>query len=287
MLTPNGSDPFGRAVTDSIATQLKSAGAELITCDAGDDPNLVLDCARRLATQQVAGWIVVQPGDLGQALCDAGPRKVPLIAIASPALGCQTADVGADDQQAGFLVGRALAGLPRNRSACERTTFVVMADSAVGTVSTDRVAGIEAGLSTECPGLVGAVRVVDAGTQDRAHDAFTTVLATVPADSDILVAAVNDGAALGVVAATPDDRSARVGVAAVGADQRARCEMVANPAWWGDAALFPDRYGEVAVPALLDMLAGRSVPGNVHVRTAFVTAATLGDFYPVEKCPAQ
>lgn len=287
LVAPNGSDPFGKVVTESIAVQLRIAGAELISCDAGDDPNLVLDCARRLATEKVDGWIIVQPGDLGQALCDVGPEKVPLIAIAASAISCRTVGVGADDRQAGFLVGQELAGLPRNLSACARTAFVIVTNRAAGTVSTDRVAGIRAGFGARCPGPIGELKILDAGTQDRAYDAFSGVLATLPTDSNILVAAVNDGAALGVIAATPKDRAALVSVAAIGADQRARCEMAANPAWIGDAALFPDRYGEVAVPALLDVLAGRPVPDNLYVQTAFVTASTLHDHYAVEDCPTQ
>lgn len=287
LVAPNGSDSFGKAVTDSIAVQLKSAGADLITCDPGDDPNLVLDCARRLATEQVDGWIVVQPGDLGQALCDVGPKQVPLIAIAASPISCQTARVGADDVHAGFLVGKELAGVLRNMSNCAGATFIIVANSSAGNVNTQRVAGIKAGFSALCPRLAPDVRILDAGTQDRAYDAFTVALTTLPADTDILVAAVNDGAALGVVAATPDVRSARVKVAAVGADQRARCEMVANSRWFGDAALFPDRYGEVAVPALLDVLAGRKIPGDLYVQTKFVTAATVGDFYAADDCPTQ
>jgi ribose transport system substrate-binding protein len=286
LVSPNNSDPFSKAVTESIAGQLKSAGADLVSCDPGDDPNLVLDCARRLATEKVDGWIIVQPGDLGQSLCDVGPKNVPLIAIAAAPITCQTAGIGADDRQAGFLVGQGLAGVARTL-ACDRTALVIVTNGAARTVSTDRVDGIKAGFSTVCPGLVAKAMIVDAGTQGRAYDAFTAALTTIPTDDDILVAVVNDSAALGVIAATPDVRSARVRVSSIGADQRARCEMVANPLWVGDAALFPDRYGEVAVPALFDALAGRSVPGMLFVQTAFVTAATLPDYYPVADCPQQ
>ena len=103
-----GSDPFSKAVTDSVAAQVEAAGAELISCDPGANATLVLDCARRLATQQVDGWITVQPGDAGEALCDAGPQDVPLIAIAAAPVSCETAEVGADDQRAGFLAGMEL-----------------------------------------------------------------------------------------------------------------------------------------------------------------------------------
>ncbi|WP_157695154.1 sugar ABC transporter substrate-binding protein [Nakamurella panacisegetis] len=282
-MTPTGSDAFGDAVTESIAAQIKAAGADLIRCDPGDDPNLVLDCARRLATEHVDAWIVVRPGDVGAALCDVGPKGVPLIAVAASPLSCQTAGVGADDRQAGLLIGRELGGVPRNSSDCARSTLVIVNDSASASVSTERVAGIRAGFSALCPGA--AVRVLDAGTQDRAYDAFRAVFPVLP--EGILVAAVNDAAALGVVAATPDGRANQVTVAAIGADQQARCEMTKNPVWLGDAALFPDRYGQVAVPALLKALAGQHIPRNLYIQTTFVTPATLGRYYGTGDCPAK
>lgn len=287
LIAPTGSDPFGKAVTDSVVGQVQAAGADLVSCDPGDDPALVLDCARRMATEHVAGWIAVQPGDLDQALCDAGPPDVPLITVAATPGTCQTGSVGADDEQAGFLVGRALGQAPRNRSNCEHSALIIVGNSASGTVSTERIAGIRRGFTTGCPQQITAPLVLDAGTQDRAYDTFSVALAAVPPDTDVLVAAVNDGAALGVVAAVPQSRSSHVVVAAIGADQRARCEIVANPVWIGDAALFPDRYGDVAVPALLAAMKGRSVAANMYVPSTFVTSATLGDFYDVSDCPAR
>ncbi len=75
-------------------------------------------------------------------------------------------------------------------------------------------------------------------------------------------------------------------LAGIGADQRARCEIRANPSWIGDAALFPDRYGEVAVPALLDAEQGQEIPSTMYIQTTFLTADTLALFYDVADCPA-
>jgi ribose transport system substrate-binding protein len=286
LIAPTGSDAFGKAVTDSVAGQVKAAGAELVSCDPADDPALVLDCARRMTTEHVDGWITVQAGDLGQALCDAGPPKVPLITIAATPGACQTGSVGADDEQAGFLVGQALGRAPRNRTNCEHSALIIVANSASGSVSTERISGIRRGFATECPQQIIPQQVLDAGTQDRAYDAFSVALAAVPADTDVLVAAVNDGAALGIVAAVPQSRAAHVVVAAIGADQRARCEIVANPVWIGDAALFPDRYGDVAVPALLDAMRGKDPAVSMYVPSTFVTSSTLGNFYDLSRCPA-
>ena len=285
LISPAGSDPFGTAVTDSILAQVDAAGADLIRCDPGDDESLVLDCARRMATQKVDGWIVQQPGDLGPALCAAGPSGVPLITVAAPPVSCQSAGVGADDQQAGFLVGQALGRIARSRSHCVPDAVVIVANSATGTVSAQRVEGITAGYAASCPGPIPNERTVDAGTQDLSYAAFTSAITSLPDDAEILVAAVNDGAALGVAAAIPDARAGHVSLAGIGGDQRARCEIMANPDWIGDAALFPDRYGEVAVPVLLDALQGHAVPRTIYVPTTFVTAVTMAHFYDVADCP--
>ena len=76
-------------------------------------------------------------------------------------------------------------------------------------------------------------------------------------------------------------------MAAIGADQRARCQIVADPNWIGDAALFPDRYGEIAVPALLDTLRGQEIPRNMFIATEFLTADSLPDYYDVADCPGR
>lgn len=43
LVAPTSSDPFAKAVTDSVVAQVTAAGAKLIRCDAGDDATLVLD----------------------------------------------------------------------------------------------------------------------------------------------------------------------------------------------------------------------------------------------------
>ena len=278
-----GSDPFSRAATESVETQLLVAGAELIRCDPGGDATLVLGCASRLAAQHVDGWITVQPGELPEALCAAGPQDVPLIAI-SDQVNCQTTRVGADNYRAGLLTGTELGRAARFGASCSYDALVIISDEAT-TSGQIRADGIRAGFANQCPGPITHEIPLDAGTQDRAYEAFTNVLTSLPDDADIVVAAADDGVALGVAAAVPDTRAARVTMAAIGADQRARCQIIANTHWIGDAALFPDRYGEVAVPALLDALQQEQNPPLMYVETLFVTADTLSGYYNVTDCP--
>ena len=270
-----------------MIAQVRTTGAELIRCDPGDDPSLVLACARRMATEQVGGWIAVRTGDLGQSLCDAGPQDVPLVVVAAPPVSCQSAGVGADDSHAGFLVGEQLGAAPRNRSDCARASVMIFTDSTTGEVNDKRVAGIRAGFDAECPGKVSDATVIDAATQDRAYDAFTTALTGVPEDADVLVASVGDAAALGIAAAIPDDRAGHVTLAAIGADQRARCQIVGTPGWIGDVALFPERYGQTAVPALLEAMQGRPIARALTVPTAFATRASIDASLDAADCPAR
>ncbi len=287
LVAATGSDPFGKAVTDSISTQALAAGAVLIRCDPGGDQMLSLDCARRMATQHVDGWIALQPRDPMQALCDAGPQDVPLIAIDAASVSCQTANIGADDRQAGFLVGAALGATHGMSSRCVDNTVVIITNGDAGVVSTRRVDGIKAGFESACPGSTTGALLLDAGTQDRAYDGFTRILTSLPDGANVLVAAVNDGAALGVAAAIDKARAGHLALASIGADQRARCQMLASPEWIGDAALFPDRYGEAVVPAVLDAIEGRSIPSTIYIPAAFLTATTLGSFYDIADCPVQ
>ena len=289
LVASSGSDPFSRAVTDSIAAQVQAAGAELISCDPGANPTLVLDCARRLATQQVDGWITVQPAETGEAVCAAGPQDAPLIAIAAAPVSCETAEVGADDRQAGFLTGMELGRTSRLRSGCADDILVILSNSATPTASAQRSDGIRAGFSSQCPGtLTQEVVLLDAATQDDAYQAVSNALAALPDDADILLAAVDDGAAMGAAAAAiPGTRAEHVTMAASGADQRARCPIIADPQWLGDAALFPDRYGEIAVPALFDSLRGQVIPRNMFIAAEFLTADSLPDFYDVADCPGR
>ncbi len=285
LVAASGSDPFSNAVSESIAAQLELAGAELISCDPGADATLTLNCARRLATQQVDAWIIVQPGALSEPLCDVGPPDVPLIVIAGT-VKCQTAEVGADDRRAGFLAGSELGRAAQLRPPCADEALIIVTNSA-NTSSELRTEGIRAGIATGCPGMAAEEVVIDSGPAEGAYDAFTNALNGVPNGKEIVVAAVDDGAALGVVAAVPDSRADHITIAAIGADQRARCEIVGDPLWIGDAALFPDRYGEVVVPALLDALAGQRIRRNMYVETTFLTADSLGDFYDLSDCPGQ
>jgi ribose transport system substrate-binding protein len=287
LVAPSGSDPFSAEVATSIGERAKTAGITVISCDPGNDQALVLDCARRLATQQVQGWFLVRSAAPAEAVCAAAPKDAPLLVIASATLPCQTAEIGTDDTRAGELVGVALGQLAHDEANCEPGAIVLVADSANDPASARRIQGMQEALHTACPAAQPAV--IDAGAQEGAHDKLQTALTALPVDSMILLGIVDDGLAQSIASGVPSDRMSHVYLAAVGADPRSRCDIIRNQQWLGDAALFPDRYGDVAVPALLDALAQRPVPPSMYVSPVFVTAVNLSRFYDTAtdpSCPA-
>ncbi len=285
LVGPLASDPFAAAVTESILGQAKRAGLDVSECDSGNDAALLLECARRMTTQQVEGWIVLQPGNSGPALCAVAPASVPLLVVGSAPLACATAVLSADDARAGFLIGAALGRLAALGGACASSGFVIVGDAADTAASLGRAAGVTSGLTSVCPHATPTRIDIDPSVSDE--QALAATLAAPKDPQPVLVAAVDDAAALNVVAAVPGDHAGRVTLVSVGADQRARCLIAGGGIWWGDAALFPDRYGEVVVPALLDAMAGRPVPPVMNVPSVFVTSANLGNYYDLSTCPSR
>ena len=295
-----GSDEFSRAVTDSVAVQATLAGAELIRCDPGNDLALVLDCARRLSTQDVDGWIVDRATGVEESLCELGPVGAPLVTVAGDPVSCATVAVGADDVRAGYLVGAALGRAARQRDTCAQARLVVVGAAGVSTdaanspeadtgTAAERIDGIRAGFAGQCPGRGDAEVLVDPASRT----VLGAALAQLPADADVLIAAVDDVSAQQVTAAmpliaeeegVPTTVATVATVATVGAGEAVRCQILTDQRWIGAAALFPDRYGQVVVPALLDALAGQAVPALVNVQTTFLTATTIKDYYDTTGC---
>lgn len=326
LISPDATDPFSRAVTDSIIAETTTAGAALIRCDPGADGEFALECAQRLANQQVDGWIVQRSGWIGgSSLCGAGPRQVPMIVVDGPPGSCTTATVTADDRAAGRLAGEHLGEYSRSDHDCRFDSFLLITDPTERASAAARAEGIREGFRQSCPDRLevpfttapttagsmvsptptptttnpsqqsasssaaaerARVTVVDTADQKAVYDAVQRVIGTHPDSGRILIAAVSDGPAFTAMTAVRSaGRLEDVRLVAVGADQRSRCEIARNPRWLGDAALFPDRYGELVVPSLVDAMAGRSIPQAMLTSPQFLDASTVSGSYDVSSCP--
>lgn len=281
LVAPSTGGTFGQEAAASITTALEAADAVVVGCDPGEDHAQLLTCVRRMAAQEVDGWILLPETELGELECGSGLPDVPLITIGAPT-GCEVATVGPDDEDAGRSVGSELGARAVAGAGCDASVLIVVGNAAAPRSAT-RGEGIVAGFAASCP--ESEPLQIDVTGQEQAYVALETALATVDPETAVLIGAVDDSLALGALAAVPDSRAEQVEVAAVGADLRARCALREDPRWVGDAAFFAERYGEVVVPALLDAVAGRQIPTELTIGSQFVDVDTIDTYYPELECP--
>lgn len=280
--------PFSKLVSDGFKEQADIAGAELVFCDSKLDAATALQCVQNFAAQGVQAYMNFQPvSDAGQEICDAGP-DVPVIAIDIAQGDCQTAFMGANNARAGFIGGEGLGKWIAENWNCEIDAWVSLEDFGVGSVNDARMDGQREGYESVCGPIdesVVQVRELDAGRQDVALAAFGDTLTALPDASRIAVVAINDdGISAALAAARTQGREDQVAVSGMGVDPISHCEIAAGGQWAGSAAFFPERYGEIGIPYLIDSANGQGIPENLLVDHLYITKDNIADYYDVSAC---
>ena len=280
--------PFSKLVSDGFKEQAEIAGAELVFCDSKLDAATALQCVQNFAAQGVQAYMNFQPvADAGQEICDAGP-DVPVIAIDIAQGDCQTAFMGANNARAGFIGGEGLGKWIAENWNCEIDAWVSLEDFGVGSVNDARMDGQREGYESVCGPIdesVVQVRELDAGRQDVALAAFSDTLTALPDASRIAVVAINDdGISAALAAARTAGREDQVAVSGMGVDPISHCEIAAGGQWVGSAAFFPERYGEIGIPYLIDAAKGTAIPKDLLVDHLYITKDNIGEYYDVSAC---
>jgi ribose transport system substrate-binding protein len=271
--------PFSKLVTDSVKKQAQLAGAQLIYCDSKGDGATALACAKNFTVQGVKGYLNFQSdAKSAAAICSAGP-KGPVIAIDIEQQPCQVAFMGANNSYAGYLAGQALGTYMKQHFDCKYDAYVSMEEPDAGQVNTDRMGGYRQGFSSVC-GPIKNLKTENAFRIDMARTTFTDVLTTLPGMHHIVVAGINDDAIEGALAAAKTaGREKDLYVSGQGADPSSWCDIKSNPQWVGDTAYFPERYGEIGVPYLLEAIKGQTVPKLLLVPHKIVNASNIDSIY--------
>lgn len=273
--------PFIKLVSDSIKKQAKVAGVELVFCDSQGDAAKALDCARNFKTQGVQGYLnFQQDAKAAAAICQAGPQ-VPVIAIDIQQQPCQKAFMGANNDRAGFIAGEAVGNHAKSQWNCQYDGFVSLEQPEAGPVNEARMGGYRKGFESVCgPGSVKNLKKVNAFRVDMARTVMADVLTSLPGAKKIIVVGINDDSILGALAAARTvGRQGDIFVAAQGADPSSWCEIKSNANWIADTAYFPERYGEIGIPYLIDLVKNQSVPGNLLVNHQAVTKDNIERLY--------
>jgi ribose transport system substrate-binding protein len=274
--------PFVSLVTQSLTEQAEIAGAELVVCDSEVLPEKALACAQNLAVQGVDGLLNFQLfEDAAAQICAEGPQ-VPVISIDIHQRPCEVAFMGADNTRAGTVLGEAVGQAIQEASDCQYDALVLMTAEAAGEVIALRSDGTIAGFTNVCGEPVNYTLLdVPSIAIDEARIKFTDYLTTQPGAERIVVLSLNDDMALGALAAaTSAGRADDVWIGAHGADPSAHRELRCNPQWIGDVAYFPERYGEIAIPAIVDAIKGDPVPENLFIDHLAINAGNIAEHYP-------
>jgi ribose transport system substrate-binding protein len=277
---------FGKDVHDSIAREAKKAGAKLVFCDSKLNAATALNCAKTFKLKKVQGYLNFQPvSSAAAAVCKAGP-KVPVISIDIEQDPCQTAFMGADNSYAGQVSGIALGKYFKTNFDCKFDAFISLEDYGVGLVNEARMGGYRSGFESICgAGSIGAKLIkIDAGRLEPALAKMKDALTTLPNAHHVVVVAINDEGIQGAFsAASAVGRADDIYAAGQGAGASAWCDIKSKSHWIADTAYFPERYGEIGVPYLLDLIKGKKVPFQLKIKHVAINASNLFKNFPAAK----
>jgi ribose transport system substrate-binding protein len=275
--------PFVKLVSDNIKAEAEKAGVEIAFCDSEIDAAKALACAQNLKVQEVQAVLNFQLfEDSSPEIC-AAYGGLPTIAIDIHQAPCEVAFMGADNTKAGELAGKFVGDSLKAENDCEYTAVVTLDTKGAGATTEARVNGMIAGFEQACGKIDQAkFRSLDVGgTTDLAVTKFGDQLSALAPGGIIVVLSLNDDMSLGAFAAARTaGREAELRLAGQGADPTSWKEIACNPQWLADTAYFPERYGEILIPAVVKLRNGETVEKNLFTQHDVVTKDNVRTLYP-------
>lgn len=275
--------PFVKLVSDNIKEEAEKAGVEIAFCDSEIDAAKALACAQNLKVQEVQAVLNFQLfEDSSPEIC-AAYGGLPTIAIDIHQAPCEVAFMGADNTLAGEIAGKYVGDALKAENDCEYTAVVTLDTKGAGSTTEARVNGMIAGFEEACGPIDEAkFRSLDVGgTTDLAVTKFGDQLSALQPGGIIVILSLNDDMSLGALAAARTaGRETELRLAGQGADPTSWKEIACNPQWLADTAYFPERYGEILIPAVVKLLKGETIEKNLFTPHEVVTKDNVRTLYP-------
>ena len=275
--------PFVKLVSDGIIEEADRLGVNLIFCDSEIDAAKALACAQDFLVRGVQGVLNFQVFQESSPEICAAHGDVPVIAIDIIQPPCQTAFMGANNRLAGQLGGRAMGQHMQDNFDCDYTAYVSLESTAAGAANRDRMGGYREGFEEFCP--IVNERIMDgADRTDPALEQMTNLLTALPGDR-IVVVAINEDGILGAIgAANTLGRQDDLYYSGQGTDPSIWCEIKNNDNYVASVAYFPERYGTILVPAILNAVAGNAIAGQLFTDHQLITRDNIDDHYDTSDC---
>jgi ribose transport system substrate-binding protein len=278
---------FTKLVREGIESAAQQAGnIELVLADNKLDGATALNNANSFITQGVDGVIEFQTDEkFGNVIMSKFRAKnIPVIAIDIPMPGATF--FGADNYKAGRLAGEALGNWVNENWDGQVDYFLLLELPQSGPIPAARMQGMLEGVQDTVQNPVPEENIFHLDSKNTQEEARRVVGDTLPKISPdahhIVAATINDGTALGTIAAfEAAGRRGDVKVIGQNADPSGWPEICKEDAvYFGSTAYFPEKYGEKIIPAMLDLLECRPVPPSIYVDHVFITRDNIEQYYP-------
>ncbi len=277
---------FTQLVREGMLGAAEEAGnVEIVLADNRLDGATALANADNFITQGVHGVVEFQTDEaFGNVIMSRFRREgIPVIAIDIPMPGATF--FGADNYEAGRMAGEALAEWVNENWEGEADAMLVLELPQSGPIPAARMQGMEDGFQDAVNTPVADEMIFRLDSQNTQEESFRVVsdtLPTIPDAERIVAVTINDGSALGVIAAAEAaGRADQMMVVGQGADPSGQEAMISeNSLYLGATGYFPELYGYQIIPAMIDLLECRPVPPAIYVNHVFINADNLCEYYP-------
>jgi ribose transport system substrate-binding protein len=274
---------FSKEVSESLQRAAAAEGIELISVDNRYSAKTAQRNADLLVREKVDLAIEFQTDDEVAGIVAAKYREagIPMIAIDIPHPGATY--YGANNYEAGLIGGRFLARWAKEHWHSEVDEILLLELKRAGNLPRMRLSGLLFAIRQALPHTANC-RVTYLDGDGELGPSFEAVRRHLRSSrsSRVLVGAINDPSALGVLRAFQEaGRAENCAIMGQNASPEGRAELrQPKTRFVGSVAYFPERYGENLIRVSVDLLNHRSVPPAVFVEHKLIVPETVDHYYP-------
>jgi ribose transport system substrate-binding protein len=274
-------DSFCTALAQGLRWAAASRPIDLIEVENRYSMKVALRNAERLVARGVDLAIEFQTYErIGTKVAQLFEQaEIPLIAVEIP--HPNAIFLGADNQRAGAIAGRALLKAARTHwsGKCDEILFLDL--EIAGSLPHLRLSSAQSILRNGLDGDCVLTHLDSRGEFVRSFELTRRHLQLVP-KRRTLITGINDYAVLGALRAFEEaGRSAMCLAVSHGGGPEARRELrLANTRLIATVAFFPEKYGESLLLLALDVLNKRITPPAVYMPVQLLTRKNVGEFFP-------
>lgn len=277
---------FTQLVREGIVSTAEELGnVEILLADNQLNGATALANTENFITQGVDAIIHFQTDEaFGNVIMSrARAADVPVFAIDIPMPGATF--FGADNYLAGQLAGEALAQWVNENWDGKADAMLVLELPQSGPIPAARMQGMVEAFQANVTTPVVDDMIFRLDSKNTQEEAFRVVSDTLPAiaeDAKIVAVTINDGTALGTIAAAEAaGRAENIIVVGQNADPSGQEAMIAeNSRYLGATGYFPENYGAQLLPRVIDVLECRPIDPAIYIEHVFINADNLCEYYP-------